>query len=541
MKRKIIFIHGFSGGAWCFEKLIAFFENQGYETIAPDLPFHGQLKAQEPSPELGTTSIADYVDYIEKIIDKLDQKPIVIGHSMGGLIAQILASKNKTAKTILLAPAGPYGIITFDLAQVAAVKSILLQSGFWKKSIKQNFKEVAYSMFNQLPIAQQKETFKKLSYESGRAFFEMGFWFFDKNKTTMVKEISSPLLIVAGNKDRLTSPAAIKKIANKYRGNVVYKEFANRAHWLIEEEGWQEIAEYIVGWLEGATGNKKISTKNFNEARSELKFSLNLSKRILIGLGLVALLAKIVINLPFSSIVLLLIFGIIILFFIYENLIAKAKNEKDLYNRYLAIMSLEIILLTVIIHFIGGLQWIGGIFYIFILLMGSTMLPKKKVWVLAPMVILSYSTLAILEYLGIISPHYLFYPSLETYQSPLYIVTQIFAISIVCLFIIKSIGDFSELLRRKKEEVEREGERAIMSYQKSEEARKVLEEKIKERTSELEQLVAKQEKMVSGRTKELQEKVEELEKFHRLTIGRELKMVELKEKIKKQKLGKNNH
>ena len=86
----------------------------------------------------------------------------------------------------------------------------------------------------------------------------MGFWFVDSNGATRVDEakVTCPVLVVAGAKDRITPASVVRKVAKKYQAVSTYKEFENHAHWVLGETGWQDVAEYVAGWL------KQVSVKN---------------------------------------------------------------------------------------------------------------------------------------------------------------------------------------------------------------------------------------------------------------------------------------
>jgi pimeloyl-ACP methyl ester carboxylesterase len=116
--------------------------------------------------------------------------------------------------------------------------------------MRQTFSEATYSMLNLLPEKEQKETYGKFVYESGRAAFEIGYWLLDSKNASKVDEskVTCPVLVVAGAEDRITPASVVCKVAGKYR-NATYKEFPNHAHWIMAEPGWQEVAEYISGWL----------------------------------------------------------------------------------------------------------------------------------------------------------------------------------------------------------------------------------------------------------------------------------------------------
>ena len=90
MAETIVMIHGMWGGSWYWENYRKYFEGKGYRCITPTLRFHDMDPKGVPDPKLGTISLLDYADDLEKAIRGLDSKPVIMGHSMGGLISQIL-------------------------------------------------------------------------------------------------------------------------------------------------------------------------------------------------------------------------------------------------------------------------------------------------------------------------------------------------------------------------------------------------------------------------------------------------------------------
>ena len=204
-----------------------------------------------PNPELGTTSLLDYAKDLEEEIRRLDSLPILMGHSMGGLLAQILGSRGLARALVLLTPASPGGINALTPSVVRSFWSILARYGFWKKPGRQTFNEAVYSMLQMLPLEEQRETYDRFVYESGRAASEIGYWFFDPKGASKVdeKKVSCPVLVIAGVRDKITPASVVRKVADKYGAVSTYKEFPNHAHWVIGEPGWQEIANYASEWL----------------------------------------------------------------------------------------------------------------------------------------------------------------------------------------------------------------------------------------------------------------------------------------------------
>lgn len=252
MSETIVMIHGMWGGAWYWENYAEYFEKKGYHCIRPTLRFHDMEPNKVPNPQLGTTSLLDYAEDLEKEIRKLDTTPILMGHSMGGLLTQILGSRGLAKVLVLLTPASPHGIMALTPSVIRSFWSALTKWGFWRKPHRQTFNEAVYSMLHLLPGEEQKETFDKFVYESGLAACEIGFWLFDSKRASKVDEskVTCPVLVVAGTEDRITPASVVRKVAQKYKAVSTYKEFANHAHWVIMEPGWEEIAEYILDWLD---------------------------------------------------------------------------------------------------------------------------------------------------------------------------------------------------------------------------------------------------------------------------------------------------
>ncbi len=260
MKADTIFmIHGMWGGAWYWAGYQQIFESAGYQCVATTLPYHNMDPKGVPDPRLGITSLLDYAGVLEKEIGKLNEKPILIGHSMGGLLAQILAARGLTKAIVLLTPAAPSGILALTPSVVRSFWSVtwgFLKWGFWKKPMRQTFAEAAYSMLNLFPEKGQRETYEKFVYESGRAAFEIGYWLLDSQGASRVNasKVTCPVLVIGGSQDRITPASVVRQVAKKYKTVSTYKEFQNHAHWVIGEPGWEEVAEYVLSWIE-KTGN----------------------------------------------------------------------------------------------------------------------------------------------------------------------------------------------------------------------------------------------------------------------------------------------
>ena len=252
-------IHGMWGGSWCWDNYKTYFEKKGYDCVTTTLRHHDIDPMAPPDSMLGTTSLLDYVKDLEQEILQSGTKPIVMGHSMGGLLAQILGSRDLAKALVLLTPAAPSGILSIRPTVIKSFWSIFTKWDFWETANHQNFNEAVYSLLNLMPTDQQKTTFDKFVYESGRAATEMGLSFLDPHKTSSVDaaKVKCPVLVVAGSEDRITPATVVENIAQKYEPLSTYKCFENHAHWVIEEPGWQKIAGFVSEWLDDILVIKK--------------------------------------------------------------------------------------------------------------------------------------------------------------------------------------------------------------------------------------------------------------------------------------------
>lgn len=251
MNQTIIMIHGMWGSGWYWENYKNYFEAKGYKCIVPTLRYHDVNPKSAPPEGLGTTSILDYATDLEKLIKETGGKPILMGHSMGGLIAQILGSRGLAQALVLLTPASPRGIIALTPSVIKSFWSVLSRWAFWKTPMRQTFNEAVYSMLHLLPPEKQKQTYERFVYESGRAAFEIGFWLFDAKKATQVNEekVTCPVLVIAGAEDRITPAAVVKKVHEKYGDRSTFRELSGHAHWVVGEPGWEDVTELIHEWL----------------------------------------------------------------------------------------------------------------------------------------------------------------------------------------------------------------------------------------------------------------------------------------------------
>lgn len=258
----IVFIHGMMGDGEYWKPWKLFFEAKGYRCHTPNLPFHDTTFDERPDSRLSQLGIAEYVDDIRAFLLTLDEKPILIGHSMGALITQLLMAEGLAHKAVLIAPAPPAGILAFSPSILRSFLPIALECCFWKKAIRLSLKSARYALANLLSDEEARGLYHRGRWESGKAIAQMGLWFLDSEKTTRVDEtkVTIPILVVAGGQDHSIPSSLARKVANKYP-TARYLEYPDHAHWIIGEEGWQEVASMIACWIGDASQRYHSSIK----------------------------------------------------------------------------------------------------------------------------------------------------------------------------------------------------------------------------------------------------------------------------------------
>ena len=223
--------------------------------------------------------------------------------------------------------------------------------------------------------------------------------------------------------------------------------------------------------------------------------------------------------------------------FIFSWFIKRQSTRQKIENLHFGYFALELVMVTLMIHFLGGIEWMGAIFYIFTIIYANIFLSRFTGLLITLTALVFYTGLVFFEYYEIV-PHFTIFLFSGLYKNFIYLITTLIVpVWGVLLLTALATGIFADRLKERTKELEEIKATLEVKVRERtwelEEERASLEEKVKARTQELNNLVEKQEKIVKDRTEELQEKVEELERFNKLAVGRELKMIELKKKVKK--------
>ncbi len=203
---------------------------------------------------MGTTSLLDYAADLEAEIRALDETPVLMGHSMGGLLTQMLAARGAAREAILITPAAPAGVMAVKASVLRVFARQILTWGFWRKPGKFNWEEMRYGIFNRLPEDEARALFAEAVWESGRAASEIAFWLLDPRHAARVEAaaVTCPVLTLGATHDRITPASVVRQVAKRYPPGT-YKEFPDHGHWVLTGPGWQTVAGFAADWLDEVT------------------------------------------------------------------------------------------------------------------------------------------------------------------------------------------------------------------------------------------------------------------------------------------------
>ena len=239
----ILFVHGMFGGGWMFERYMKFFVARGHACYAIYLRGHHESNRV---PDIGRVSVREYAADATAV-SRILGRPIVIGHSMGGLIAQMLAESGDALAAVMIAAAPPRWISPLGLPLLYRML-FHLPALFLSRPIRPTRADADSLMFNHTPPADRDEQFPRLVPESGRAGRELAVGYVAVN----AERVTVPTLAVGAGDDRFLPPRIARAIAKKYGSE--HLEFAGHGHQIITEPGWEMPARAIGEWLERSLG-----------------------------------------------------------------------------------------------------------------------------------------------------------------------------------------------------------------------------------------------------------------------------------------------
>ena len=247
MRPTIIMVHGAFCGGWALEILARPLEAEGYKVLRPDLPGHAP---HDPPGAVAGLSMSDYVAEIVRLCRSEAQPPVLVGHSLGGLVAMLAASRTPVRALALLAPSAPWGVPVASLEEAVSAFGVQLMGPFWTGAIEPDPGLMRIYGLDKAAPEVRDAALGKLRHESGRALGQTLNWWMDPFMSTSLGAgpFRTPALAVVGDRDKIHAPASVKLTAKRLGAEFVV--LPGMGHWLVVEPGAPAIAEGILAWLE---------------------------------------------------------------------------------------------------------------------------------------------------------------------------------------------------------------------------------------------------------------------------------------------------
>jgi pimeloyl-ACP methyl ester carboxylesterase len=248
-----LWLHSSSWGPW-----LELLQGAGYAPIAPGWPGTSdsvEETRRDPAKVAGV-GIDDVVEHYARIIAGLDARPVVIGHSFGGLIAQRLLGQDLASAAVAIDPAPIKGVLSLPLSALRVASIALRSPANRNLAVSLTAEQFRYGFGNALTAQESAELYEQWNVPSpGKPLFEAAtanFSLHSPAKVNTGNKTRGPLLVTAGGKDH-TVPASIststRKQYHKSPAITDFREFPDRGHSLTVDHGWREVAQYAVDWL----------------------------------------------------------------------------------------------------------------------------------------------------------------------------------------------------------------------------------------------------------------------------------------------------
>jgi len=255
----VVFVHGLWLLASSWDRWATVFDEAGYSAVSPGWPDDPETVQEanvHPNAFAGK-SIADVANHVDDVIRRLDKKPAVIGHSFGGLLAQIIAGRGLAAVTVAIDPAPFRGVLPLPISALRSASPVLANPGNRNRAVPLTFEQFRYGFANAVSEEEAKELYETYAVPgSGKPVFQaaaanLNPW--SEAKVDTKNPERGPLLIISGEKDHTVPWAVADSSYKRQQGNpgvTEIVEIKGRGHALTIDNGWREVADTALGFVQ---------------------------------------------------------------------------------------------------------------------------------------------------------------------------------------------------------------------------------------------------------------------------------------------------
>jgi pimeloyl-ACP methyl ester carboxylesterase len=260
--KTILFITGAFVGNNCWDSWKIYFEEKGFSTLAPPWPFKdasvAELRSRHPhhDKELARLTIEELIAHYENIIKSLREKPILIGHSYGGLITQIFVNRGLAAAGVAIHSVPPLGVFPYEFTFLKAGWKSLGVFTDLDETYMMSFEDWQYAFVNGMPQDAQQEAYNTFTIPESKTVSRGAL---SGAAKVDFKKPHVPLLLTAGDTDHIIPAHLNHRNFNAYEteGSITdYKVFSGRNHFVLGQPSWKEDAAYVHDWIIDRVKNK---------------------------------------------------------------------------------------------------------------------------------------------------------------------------------------------------------------------------------------------------------------------------------------------
>lgn len=266
----IVLVHGLWMTALSWEHWVERYTAKGYRVIAQSWPgMDGPIEALRRDPAtIARLGIDKVVEHYERAIEGLDKPPIIIGHSFGGLITEILLDRGMGAAGVAIAPAPVKGIYFLPFSTLKVTFPALSNPANNHRAIPLTPEQFHYAFTNDMSEEESLAAYERYAVPGpDHILFQAAFANFNPHAATAVDFENSnraPLLLISGGKDHVSPPSVVEanfKLFAKSQAITDYHEFPERTHFTLGQRGWEEVADFALDWAVRHADAKRMSPK----------------------------------------------------------------------------------------------------------------------------------------------------------------------------------------------------------------------------------------------------------------------------------------
>ena len=244
-----VMVHGAFCGGWAFDRFRAPFEAAGHSVLTPDLRGHGPTDAAE---RVNGVSMSDYAADVAALCAGLAEPPVLVGHSMGGLVAQLAARRVTLCGLVLLAPSPPWGVTGSSVEEAITAFGVQMLGPFSRGAVEPDRALMRRYSLDRMAPEDRETVVGRMHAESAQAVRETLNWWLDPFMTTSVGPgpLACPSLVLAGQFDVVHPPATGRLTAERI--GAAFQVMPGMSHWLLGEPGWDDVAARVIAWAADA-------------------------------------------------------------------------------------------------------------------------------------------------------------------------------------------------------------------------------------------------------------------------------------------------